>query len=201
MGDDRFGANVKYAIGLFYILLVAVIQAISSTLVQYLYTVKAFESPFLLTYIGVSLFTWPLPLRFFTDKLLHSCFEASVNVCRACKEATDFIAPDNECQNCAVGYVCQDEGYVLSPSSKPSSPPSPVTPERKRFRENPTSLASVDDSSEDEENAKEAIEIDKTPAVNSKTNPKYIFNFGDFSKLSDKNKEETTHTGGYQEHD
>ena len=51
----------SYALGLFFIFLVSVIWAAASILVQYLYEEESFDSPFLLTYIGTSLFTIFLP--------------------------------------------------------------------------------------------------------------------------------------------
>jgi solute carrier family 35, member F5 len=57
----------SYALGILFIVLVAFIWAASSVLVQYLYRDQAFHSPFLLTYIGVSLFTLWLPTKFTTD--------------------------------------------------------------------------------------------------------------------------------------
>jgi len=51
----------SYALGLAFIALVSVIWAGSSVLTQYLYQDRSFRSPFLLTYIGVSLFTLWLP--------------------------------------------------------------------------------------------------------------------------------------------
>jgi solute carrier family 35 protein F5 len=50
-----------HALGLFFIVLVAIMWAASSVLVQYLYSGHSFHSPFLVTYIGVSLFTLWLP--------------------------------------------------------------------------------------------------------------------------------------------
>jgi solute carrier family 35 protein F5 len=51
----------EYALGFLFIFLVAVIWTASSVLVQYLYNDHAFQSPFLVAYIGVSLFTLWLP--------------------------------------------------------------------------------------------------------------------------------------------
>lgn len=53
----------SYSLGLIFIGLVALIWALSSVLVQYLYTEQSFSSPFLLTYIGVSLFSLWIPFR------------------------------------------------------------------------------------------------------------------------------------------
>jgi solute carrier family 35, member F5 len=55
--------TASYALGLLFIFCVAVIWALSSVLVQYLYTGQDFHSPFLLTYTGVSLFALWLPFR------------------------------------------------------------------------------------------------------------------------------------------
>lgn len=53
-----------YTLGLFFILCVSLIWSAASILVQFLYTKQSFDSPFLLTYIGVSLFTILLPTKF-----------------------------------------------------------------------------------------------------------------------------------------
>jgi len=58
-----FGCCSSYTLGLFFILLVSLIWSAASILVQFLYTDKSFDSPFLLTYIGVSLFTLLLPTK------------------------------------------------------------------------------------------------------------------------------------------
>src|SRR3569623_1332146 len=50
-----------YLLGLFIIVFVAFIWSASSLLTQYLYSDHEFRSPFLLTYIGVSLFSLWLP--------------------------------------------------------------------------------------------------------------------------------------------
>jgi solute carrier family 35, member F5 len=55
----------SYTLGLVFIVLVALIWAASSILVQYLYSdAFSFDSPFLLTYVGVSLFTLWLPVHY-----------------------------------------------------------------------------------------------------------------------------------------
>jgi solute carrier family 35, member F5 len=58
----------SYCIGLCFIACVSVIWAASSVLIQYLYndTHNTFHSPFMVTYIGVSLFTLWLPAKKFT---------------------------------------------------------------------------------------------------------------------------------------
>ena len=53
----------SYALGLVFIVLVAIIWSIASILVQYLYHNQDFDAPFLLTYIGTSLFVIQLPLN------------------------------------------------------------------------------------------------------------------------------------------
>jgi solute carrier family 35 protein F5 len=51
-----------YLLGLFFIVLVCIIWSASSLLTQYVYTEHSFRSPFLLTYVGVSLFSLWLPV-------------------------------------------------------------------------------------------------------------------------------------------
>lgn len=53
----------SYALGLVFILLVAIIWSVASIVVQYLYRDQSFDAPFLLTYIGTSLFVVQLPLH------------------------------------------------------------------------------------------------------------------------------------------
>lgn len=53
----------SYALGLVFILFVAIIWSIASVVVQYLYRDQSFDAPFLLTYIGTSLFVVQLPLH------------------------------------------------------------------------------------------------------------------------------------------
>jgi solute carrier family 35 protein F5 len=103
-------AHMKYGVGLFYILLVALIWALSSVLVQFLYNSYAFDSPFLLTYIGVSLFTWPLPMKYITNKLIEPCFQSSVETCQS------VVPVDDACS-----AYCQMEGYNKTSSSSPSN--------------------------------------------------------------------------------
>lgn len=69
-----------YSLGLVFIGLVSVIWAAASVLVQYLYTSDNFDfdSPFLLTYIGVSLFTTLLPLQCLLDKFFDDTPDASI---------------------------------------------------------------------------------------------------------------------------
>jgi solute carrier family 35 protein F5 len=58
----------SYGLGLVFIVLVSLIWAAASILVQYLYTNQDFDSPFMLTYFGVSLFTVFLPLEWLQQK-------------------------------------------------------------------------------------------------------------------------------------
>mgnify|MGYP000042658210 CR=1 FL=1 len=64
-----FGCCSSYTLGLFFILLVSLIWSAASILVQFLYTKESFDSPFLLTYIGVSLFTILLPTKVAMDQV------------------------------------------------------------------------------------------------------------------------------------
>jgi solute carrier family 35 protein F5 len=108
-------AHMKYGLGLFYILLVALIWALSSVLVQYMYNAYAFDSPFLLTYIGVSLFTWPLPMKYITNKLIEPCFQSSLETCHS-------VVPVNVADiNDACSAYCQMEGYNKSSAGSPSN--------------------------------------------------------------------------------
>ena len=53
----------SYALGLSFLLCVTLIWAAASVVVQHLYRDMDFESPFLLTYISVSLFVLWIPTR------------------------------------------------------------------------------------------------------------------------------------------
>jgi solute carrier family 35 protein F5 len=64
--------TASYSLGLFFIFLVAVIWSVSSVVVQYLYTDQHFDSPFLITYIGTSLFILLLPSRLLWERR-HQC--------------------------------------------------------------------------------------------------------------------------------
>lgn len=60
----------SYTLGLIFIFLVSLIWAAASVLVQFVYSDKfSFDSPFLLTYTGVSLFTCFLPAKWIADRL------------------------------------------------------------------------------------------------------------------------------------
>jgi solute carrier family 35 protein F5 len=58
----------SYALGLVFILFVSIIWSAASILVQYLYTDQSFDSPFLLTYIGTSLFILLIPNQWFFEQ-------------------------------------------------------------------------------------------------------------------------------------
>mmetsp|Transcript_27318 Transcript_27318/g.40382 ORF Transcript_27318/g.40382 Transcript_27318/m.40382 type:complete len:442 (+) Transcript_27318:124-1449(+) len=62
----------SYNLGLTYILLVSIIWSAASILVQYLYGAD-FNSPFLLTYIGTSLFIVFIPVKLFWERRKRSC--------------------------------------------------------------------------------------------------------------------------------
>lgn len=63
------GSSISsYTLGLVFIALVSLIWAAASILVQFLYNNEDFDSPFLLTYIGVSLFTLLLPLQWTKER-------------------------------------------------------------------------------------------------------------------------------------
>ncbi len=111
----QFGeAKMKYGLGLICIVLVALIWALSSVLVQYMYNAYAFDSPFLLTYIGVSIFTWPLPMKYITNKLIEPCFQPSLETCHSVVPVgfTDI--------NDACSAYCQMDSYNKSSAGIPS---------------------------------------------------------------------------------
>ena len=77
--------SAEYTLGLFFIFCVALIWAGSSILVQSLYTDFDFDSPFLLTYIGSSIFTLWLPTQYLTQWIKqrewgHGFFQTNNNV-------------------------------------------------------------------------------------------------------------------------
>lgn len=63
------GIVSSYTLGVVFILLVAIIWSAASILVQYLYTEQSFDSPFLLTYIGTSLFVLLIPTQWLCKRL------------------------------------------------------------------------------------------------------------------------------------
>lgn len=60
--------NPSYFLGLSFIVLVAILWSLSSILAQYLYQNLNFNSPFLLTYIGTSLFVIMIPSRLLWER-------------------------------------------------------------------------------------------------------------------------------------
>jgi solute carrier family 35 protein F5 len=66
----------QYILGLVFILVVAIIWAASSVLIQCIYESESFDfhSPFLVTYIGVSLFSLWLPFHKITTTAAACCF-------------------------------------------------------------------------------------------------------------------------------
>ena len=65
--------SARYILGLWFIFCVSVIWAGASILVQFIYTKTNFNSPFLLTYIGTSLFIILLPIHYIKQKLARCC--------------------------------------------------------------------------------------------------------------------------------
>ena len=66
-----FSKLSSYALGLVFIVLVAVIWSVASVVVQYLYRDQSFDAPFLLTYIGTSLFVVQLPLHWLYNRCVN----------------------------------------------------------------------------------------------------------------------------------
>jgi len=61
----------SYTLGLVFILLVAIIWSVASIVLQYLYRDQGFDAPFLLTYIGTSLFVVQLPLHWLYKRCVN----------------------------------------------------------------------------------------------------------------------------------
>ena len=58
----------RYVLGLFFILLQCVVWIGASVTTQYLYGEESFHSPFLMTYVGISLLAFMLPIRILSDR-------------------------------------------------------------------------------------------------------------------------------------
>jgi solute carrier family 35, member F5 len=71
--------DLEYGLGLFFIFIVTVIWSGSSIVVQFLYTDEKFDSPFLLTYIGTSLFILFIPSRLIWERRNTICTPNSQN--------------------------------------------------------------------------------------------------------------------------
>jgi solute carrier family 35 protein F5 len=56
--------DFNWYLGVFFILIVAIIWTFSSVLVQYIFHNLSFQGPFFLTYMGISLFSLNLPLYY-----------------------------------------------------------------------------------------------------------------------------------------
>jgi solute carrier family 35, member F5 len=69
----------SYGLGLLFIVLVTLIWSVASMVVQFLYTDANFGSPFLLTYIGSTLFVLFLPSRMIWERRRRLCSLASSN--------------------------------------------------------------------------------------------------------------------------
>lgn len=69
LSPDDNNRQRRYALGLWFIFLVCIMWTGSSVCAQYLYSELDFESPFLMTYIGVCLFAFILPVKYFTDNV------------------------------------------------------------------------------------------------------------------------------------
>jgi len=63
----------SYALGLFFIFCVSIIWTVASVVIQYIYQEHQFNSPYLITYIGTSLFTVLLPTRLVWERRQRCC--------------------------------------------------------------------------------------------------------------------------------
>ena len=70
----------SYALGIFFLVIVSILWTICSMVVQHLYQDMEFDSPFLIVYIGTSLFSIFLPIRLAYERfghLMHFCKNSS----------------------------------------------------------------------------------------------------------------------------
>ena len=91
----------SYSLGLIFILLVAIIWSFASVVVQYLYREVKFDAPFLLTYIGTSLFVVQIPLH----RLFERCVSKSVS-----NSEYDSIPTNDEYEEGVTLSSAQDNG-------------------------------------------------------------------------------------------
>ena len=111
----------SYSLGLLFIVLVALIWAASSVLVQYLYSdAIAFDSPFLLTYIGVSLFTLWLPTHCLTEWIGDWCCREKSTLSSS-SPASSSSSPAVEMGQRAVAY----QSLATAADEDPEEPPQP----------------------------------------------------------------------------
>ena len=80
----------SYALGIIFLLIVSLLWTICSMVVQHLYHDMQFDSPFLVVYIGTSLFSVFLPIRLFYERsgrlLKHRC----------CRRRDEHASDENE---------------------------------------------------------------------------------------------------------
>jgi solute carrier family 35 protein F5 len=84
----------SFLLGLLFIVVSAWIFAGSSAVVQYLYS-SEFDSPFLITYLGVSLFCFLLPFKYVTDRWtaqVHHCVPIPIDT----SDKRDVFAPHHK---------------------------------------------------------------------------------------------------------
>ena len=75
----------RYILGLFLIILLCLVWTIASVMTQYLYSEQEFDSPFLMTYIGVTTLAMLLPIKYITDRA--GC---TTNSCHSSLESDSF---------------------------------------------------------------------------------------------------------------
>ena len=63
------GCLGSYTLGLFFIVVQCFTWVVAGVLTQYIYDDKGFQSPFLMSYIGISMLVFLLPLKLLTDRL------------------------------------------------------------------------------------------------------------------------------------
>eukprot|EP00984_Skeletonema_dohrnii_P036198 scaffold36917_cov272-Skeletonema_dohrnii-CCMP3373.AAC.1 len=73
----------SYALGIFFLVIVSCLWTICSMVVQHLYHDMEFDSPFLIVYIGTSLFSVFLPIRLGYERFGHLLHKLQ---CWCCKD-------------------------------------------------------------------------------------------------------------------
>eukprot|EP00977_Amphora_coffeiformis_P003771 scaffold756_cov158-Amphora_coffeaeformis.AAC.8 len=101
-----------YLLGLFFILCVALIWAASSVVAQFVYETDSFDSPFLLTYIGVSLFTLWLPIKFSSNWVSSARATTALTSTRN-QDESNILLDDNSYHSVEAGN--EELGTTVAP--------------------------------------------------------------------------------------
>ncbi|KAL9185536.1 hypothetical protein ACHAXT_003313 [Thalassiosira profunda] len=111
----------SYALGIFFLVVVSLLWTICSMVVQHLYNDMQFDSPFLIVYIGTSLFSIFLPMRLGYERwgrcLVDSCrvYAECCGCCEGGNGGKDIVAiPWRNEPATASGAYEDEEGLVQS---------------------------------------------------------------------------------------